>query len=267
MKRMFRSLIVAILALWRGLSQKEIGHRAGMAAKQVSFYLRPKEKDLNDEPYERLLAGVNARPAEVAIVTGCLEALEGLAEEGSDLTLAEGEWVEDGVLEVSRLARRVFTEAARRSRKLPPLDEYPQPDCLEPARWHAGVLFSLLQDLPEDQQLAVVRLGRQFQSWALAERFSDESEVQASRDLERAATLARIAQEIAANVREPEGWRTRVQGYALGHGANILRVTGELKAARAAMEEAKRLWLSGADPDGVLDPGRLLDLKASLCRD
>jgi tetratricopeptide (TPR) repeat protein len=32
------------------------------------------------------------------------------------------------------------------------------------------------------------------------------------------------------------------------------------------MGEAKRLWLTGSDPAGVLDPGRLLDLEASLRR-
>lgn len=33
------------------------------------------------------------------------------------------------------------------------------------------------------------------------------------------------------------------------------------------MELAKQLWATGSDPAGLLDPGRLLDLDASLCRD
>jgi tetratricopeptide (TPR) repeat protein len=41
-------------------------------------------------------------------------------------------------------------------------------------------------------------------------------------------------------------------------------VAGELEAAEAAMEKAKHLWQAGADPDGLLDPGRLLDLEATL---
>jgi tetratricopeptide (TPR) repeat protein len=65
----------------------------------------------------------------------------------------------------------------------------------------------------------------------------------------------------------PEGWRSRICGYAEGHGANILRVSGELKASEAAFEEAKQLWKAGTDPLGVLDPGRLLDLEASLRKD
>ncbi|HEY0510753.1 MAG TPA: hypothetical protein VGH73_02535, partial [Thermoanaerobaculia bacterium] len=45
-----------------------------------------------------------------------------------------------------------------------------------------------------------------------------------------------------------------------------LRVSGELNAADAALEEAKRLWQAGSDPGAVLDPGRLWDLEASLLR-
>ncbi len=211
---------------------------------------------MNDEPYERLLSGLDARLAEVAIVTGCLESLEGLAEEDSDLTLAERDWVETSNLEISRLVRRALVEAVKMSRQLPPLEEYPQPDTLEPARWHAGELFSLLQDLPEEKQLVVVGLGRQYKSWSLMERYCEEAVVQASRDLERAAFLARVAQVIAERFQGTGGWPNRIRGYALAHVANILRVKGGIKAARAAMEEAKRLWRSGSDPDGVLDPGR-----------
>jgi len=44
-------------------------------------------------------------------------------------------------------------------------------------------------------------------------------------------------------------------------------VKGDLKAADAGFEEAKRLWCAGSDPASLLDPGRLLDLEASLRRD
>jgi tetratricopeptide (TPR) repeat protein len=125
----------------------------------------------------------------------------------------------------------------------------------------------LLAELPEAQQLAVVRLGREYQTWGLAERACEESIVQASRDVGRSAALARLALEIAVRVEGPDGWRNRVQGFATAHISNSLRVSGELKAADATFEEANRLWQSGSDPDEVLDPGRLLDLEASLRRD
>ncbi|HYX22532.1 MAG TPA: hypothetical protein VFC23_00125 [Thermoanaerobaculia bacterium] len=263
MGRSFRPLIVSILALWKGLSQKEIGARAGLRAKRVSANL--KKMDVEDELYEQLLRGVEGRPAGVAIVTACLEALAALEEDG-ELTAEERDEIETGVLEGSRLFRADLIARAWRSRGAPAWDDYPRPAELETARWHAGEQWSLLAEMPEEEQVAAVRVTRDFQNWALMELVCGESEVQASRDVERAAGLARLAGEIAERVGGPEGWQRRVRGYAAAHGPNVLRVRGKLKAADAAFEEAKSLWLSGSDPDAVLDPGRLLDLEASLRR-
>ncbi|MFL6259753.1 MAG: hypothetical protein ACJ76Y_08585 [Thermoanaerobaculia bacterium] len=123
-----------------------------------------------------------------------------------------------------------------------------------------------MADLSEESRLAVVRVAEEFQSWSLCERICQESVAEASRQVERAAGLAQLALEIAERVPGPEEWRNRVRGYATAHRANVLRVSGDLKAADAAFEEAKRLWHVGADPASVLDPGRLLDLEASLRR-
>ena len=203
------------------------------------------------------------RPAEVEILTGCIEDLEDLSW-SEDLTDEEQAEVERGVREGKRLLRRAFIEAARHSRSLPAMDGYPRPEDLEPARWHAETLWSLMKDLPEEQQLA---MAGDCGSWALVERVCAESVNQASRDIERAASLARLARAIAGKVRGPESWCARVQGYAALHGSNITRVAGELKAARVDFEIAERLWNAGTDPGHVLDPGRMLDLKVSLCRD
>ena len=72
--------------------------------------------------------------------------------------------------------------------------------------------------------------------------------------------------EVAERVQGPEDWRKRIRGYAAAAGPNILRVRGKLEAADAGLEAANRLWLAGSDPADILDPGRLLDLKASLRR-
>lgn len=258
-----RSLLISILALWKGLSQKEIGKRAGIPSTNVSYHLR--KGKLEEEVYECLLRGVEARPAEEAVVTHCLESLERMR--ADLLTPEERDAVELGVLDVARLAREALTEAALASRHLPPAGGYPQPSELEPARWHAGLLWKRLEPLSDGERLAVVRFSPTFQTWALVERLCEESVVQASRDLERSAALARLAHEVADRVAGPEEWRLRVQGFAAAHVANALRVAGKLKASDARMEEAKRLWHAGSDPDAVLDPGRLLDLEASLRRD
>ncbi|HVS00908.1 MAG TPA: tetratricopeptide repeat protein [Thermoanaerobaculia bacterium] len=259
-----RSLVVSILALWRGFSQKEIGARSGIPQKQVSYHLQKEE--LEEGVFRRLLQGVLGRPAQVAIVTACLESLDASERDG-ELTVEERDEVEMAVLDIDRLAREALTEAALRSRSLPPLNVYPEPAHLEPARWLAGEQWALLKGRSEEQQRTTVREDRRYQHWALAERLCEESVNQTSRDLERAAGLARLAREVAERVQGPEEWRSRVRGYAAAHEANVLRVEGELKEAEASFEQAKRLWVASADPNNILDPGRLLDLEASLCRD
>ncbi len=133
-------------------------------------------------------------------------------------------------------------------------------------RVRAAELFERLAELPPEERLAVVRLEEELQTWALCEKVCHASAREASRDVERAAAWAGLAVEIAELVRGPEGFPRRVQGYAGGHRANALRVLGELEPADAAFTAAKRLWLSGSDPLKLLDPGRMLDLEASLRR-
>ncbi len=129
------------------------------------------------------------------------------------------------------------------------------------------MLLEVLRGLSENEQLALVRAQEEYQSWALVERLCEESVVQASRDLGRATFLARLARETARRVPGPKDWVRRVRAFAAAHAANVLRVSGRLKAADALFQKAKPLWAAGYDPDGVLDPGRLLDLEASLRRD
>src|SRR5437763_15471780 len=112
MIRSFRSLVVSMLALWKGISQKEISARAGLPERKVSYHLR-RGKLADEALYQRLLAGVEARPVEVDVVTECLENLEAL-EKDTGLTAAEQAEVETGVLEITRFLRRVLTAAARR---------------------------------------------------------------------------------------------------------------------------------------------------------
>jgi tetratricopeptide (TPR) repeat protein len=133
-------------------------------------------------------------------------------------------------------------------------------------RQRAAELFDRLEGLPEETRLAVIQVTEECWSWALCERVCEASCREASRDVRMAAAWAHLARQIAERVRGSEAWRNRIQGYAAAHLANVLRVSGDLSAAEAVLKEAKRLWQAGADPAGVLDPGRLLDLEASLCR-
>lgn len=263
MPRSFRSLVIKMLALWKGLLQKQVGARAGLDEKQTYRVLH--QEGMDDELYQRMLEKMNARPAEVAVVTGALEALDAL-DQDNGLSEAEREHIERTLLEAQRILRNDLTEAARLSRKAPPIDGYPEPDHVEPARWQAREVWPLIEKLPESKQGMIVRHSPQYQTWAFMELVCEKSVEEASRDPERAAGLARLATVVAGTVRGPEGWCNRVKGYALAHVPNIERVFGRLESADSALAEASRLWLAGSDPDRILDPGRLLDLEASLRR-
>jgi hypothetical protein len=259
----FRQMLLSILSLRYNRSQKEIGAASGIPQKQVSYYLR--SGDLKDEVFERLLAGLNARPGAVSIVTGCVEALEALEQEG-DLTEEERAQIEEAVLAAAEMVREDLIEALQRARALPD-ERYPKPADLGTDRWRAEDQWKRLQGEDDETASAAVAMALEFQNWFFCEKVCEESVRAASRKVDRAATLARLAQDIAARVRGPEAWCNRLRGYAAAHAANALRVAGHLNEADATLEEAKRLWQAGSDPDGVLDPGRLLQLEAPLRRD
>jgi tetratricopeptide (TPR) repeat protein len=244
------NLLARLARALSGQSQEQFGELTGVAPKMISAYemgLRtPSSTTLG---LLTLGAGLTIREAdEVLLLAGTLARPRRRAEPPADALAGD----------LAALAARFSQRLLRQS---PPEDAPRAED-----RRRAEELWLQLAALSEDEQWAVVTAGQDFQNWALAERVSDESEIQASRDVERAASLARIAERIADLVPGPEEWRNRVRGYAAAHGPNVLRVAGRLRDARADLKQAKQLWAAGADPQGLLDPGRLLDLEASLCR-
>jgi tetratricopeptide (TPR) repeat protein len=266
-KLTLRQLVLSILALVHGLGHKAIGARLGIPPWSVAKALaRKRKKELDDDLYERLLSAITRwGRAAAAIVTGFLESLESLDRE-TDLTEEERIAIEKDVLAGARLIRKYLTAAVRRSRSVAPEEDYPHTFELPIARRKAEKQIAELRRLRGPARLAVVRFTRAYQSWSLVERCCDEAVQEASRNLQHAAAWARLALAIAKWVPGPQDWRDRVRGYAFAHWANVLKVRGELKAAEACLERAKRLWLAGSDPAGALDPGRLLDLEGSLRR-
>jgi len=134
--------------------------------------------------------------------------------EGAGLTMAEGEQVlrladtlstprrrtGAGIEDLGPEMSAVLAGTYQRLLRLAPPADPPQPEDRE----RACELWARLEPLPEDEQLAVVRVAREFQSWALLERVCEESVSEASSETGRAASLERLAQEIAAWVRGPE---------------------------------------------------------------
>ncbi|HSS49651.1 MAG TPA: hypothetical protein VLX28_11965 [Thermoanaerobaculia bacterium] len=145
MARNLRSLLISTLALWHGRSQKQIGAASRIPQKRVSHLLGAEE--IEEPHFTRLLGAVVEHPAEIPIGTAYLESMAGL-EDDRELTVAERAVVEEGVQEGAALIRRVLTEAVLRSRAAPALDRYPQAADLEPARWHAGLLFQTCSRFP-----------------------------------------------------------------------------------------------------------------------
>ena len=266
-KLTFRQLVLSILALVADLGHKEIGARVGLTPSSVADYLGRKRKtELDDSTCGRLLSAFRRGLSAAAIVQACLEALDAL---GVDIGLTDDELaaVEREVLTGSRLLRQLLIAAFRKSREDRAEEGYPNAFEARLARRQAEEQFAELKRLSPRSRLAVVRLNPEYQNWALVERCCEAAIEEGSRDLKQSAAWARLALAIAKWVRGPEGWQRRLRGFALAHWANFLRVKGDLIAAEIRLEEAKDLWGSGADPAGLLDPGKLLDFEGSLRRD
>jgi tetratricopeptide (TPR) repeat protein len=257
-----RPLVVLLLAAMKGLTLTKIGSRIGMDGKTVSYHLT-KWRNITDSQFELLLRGVEATPADVAVAMICYEALV----PDPALTPEERDVVETEVREVARWYRGILAGSVPLSREAPPLDEYPRPSEAASARGLAALRLLYLKGLPEAaDRLPVLKAAREMHTWALCEKVAEEAVQSASRKLDEAFHWARLARHIARWMKGPEGWKTRLRGYSTAVFANALRVSGRLKAADKVMKEARRLWVAGSDPDHILDPGRLLDLEASLRR-
>jgi hypothetical protein len=124
-------------------------------------------------------------------------------------------------------------------------------------RLQATEKMATLLELDVPTRRLLVKVNEDFQTWALAERAAQTSAEAASRDLREARAWAELAVEIAKRVRGTEDWRNRVQGFALGQQAHVMKAAGDGDGAEAA-EEAKRLWDAGSDPDRILAEWNLL---------
>jgi tetratricopeptide (TPR) repeat protein len=133
----------------------------------------------------------------------------------------------------------------------------------------ASDLWLFLRDPPIEASRLAVETDERYHRWGLAERIAHESATAAADQEIRAVELAELAVGVAALVKGEEGWKNRVQGYALAFLSNAQRVAGRsLPEAELTFARAKVLWLAGAGSDpGIFDESRFLELEASLHRD
>ncbi len=138
----------------------------------------------------------------------------------------------------------------------------------EEERAEAAALWRRLADKSGTERRFVVENGPEVWSWALMERLSHESGVEASDSAQEAIRLAELALWVAERIPGGDGWRARVQGYAWGYLSSACRVANDFERSRSALARSNDLFPRGAEDDpGLLDPVRLLDLEASLWRD
>jgi tetratricopeptide (TPR) repeat protein len=130
----------------------------------------------------------------------------------------------------------------------------------------AKVMLGALERLGAEERREVVLHDMSFRSWALAEACAERSLAKATKNVDSAMAWAELGVFVAERV-EPEPLGLCVRGYCVGQVANVRRVLGTLCASEREFAIANELWESGEDPDRILDPGRLLELEASLRKD
>ncbi len=135
------------------------------------------------------------------------------------------------------------------------------------ARERAEVLWGRLTRRSPADRRAFVEESARFRTWALCEKAAAESVEAAAASPKDALELAHLAVRIAELCPGLETWRWRLQGYALAHVANALRVMGDLRAAVTTLAKAEKLWTAGAPGDpGLLEEAWLPWIEAALYR-
>lgn len=254
------SLVLTTLRSSRGWHQKDLGEAAGLPHGFISDYevgRRPLTRPKLEE-----LAAILGHPSEAIDIL--LFAIHFLRDSepppGRPLspTRSELEKIDWSLARAVRLATDVGREELVRGFR----DQGIRED-----RDRAEALWEILKPHTPANRRGLVERSLELRSWALCERVCAESAKAAAADAHRALDLADLALHIANHVRGPEGWRSRLQGYAWAFVANARRVASDLPGAEKAFAKAWELWKAcPVEEQGPLPEWRLLDLEASLRR-
>lgn len=246
-----KDLLSRLLRTLSGKTQKDFAHDLGVHPSLIGHFERgrvaPAREDL-----ERLAAGAGITLAQAEEILRLYEVFR--RSPSYSRTGSPGATLDDLTQALRAVAETIYRRVLR----------LPRPGEPSPAdRERAEELWTRMEPLPEVARSALVRVAREFQSWALCEKVCAEAMAEAPRDAREALALGRLALDIAERVPGPDGWRDRVMGYAMAHLADILRTAGDMEGAMVAFATARRLWHAGSDPAAVLDPGRLPDQEAT----
>jgi transcriptional regulator with XRE-family HTH domain len=254
------SLVLTTLRSSKGWSQKELGQAAGLPHGFISDY-EVGRRPLTRPKLEELAALLGYAPEAIDILLFAIQFLrEPEPPPGRPLspTREEMEQIEWSLARAVRLSADVGREELVRGFRETGIQE---------DRARAEELWEILKPHTCADRRGLVERSKELRSWALCEKVCAESERAAAADASRALDLADLALHIANHARGPEGWRSRLQGYAWAFVANARRVASDLPGADQAFGKAWKLWKTcPAEEQGPLPEWRLLDLEASLRR-
>ncbi len=129
----------------------------------------------------------------------------------------------------------------------------------------ATAAWQRLRRIPEGYRPSLVAAVSVFHTWAVVERFCEESAKAASHDVEDAARLAALARTAAAHTPGAAGYQTWLAGYAAAFEGNVIRVAGDLLRARQVFVDAEAQLQDGM-PVEPMDQSRPIHLFAVLLK-
>jgi tetratricopeptide (TPR) repeat protein/DNA-binding transcriptional regulator YiaG len=260
--------LIGLIRVLRRWSQTRFARKAGMSKSQLSRYEAGAEVP-RPETRERLLRAAAFPRHLVAPVRSFLRLL--LRALRREARLEPVAW---GDLRPPEAAQRAAWGIVERAVTFARLElavrwsirtvgKPAPPTAAERAR--AEALCNLLTSFEPEKRPLLVEGSQAYRDWLVCLLLCDRSERAAAHSADEALELARLARLVARRL-PPDAFRPRLEGWAEHLVANALRVGNRLDEADAAFGRAERLWKSGTDEAGLLDEGRLLDLKASLRR-
>lgn len=250
------SVMVALAAVFRRVSPKELAAKSGVPYKKALAFLggAVQGKAL------KLIRGLKLRPAEVRILGSCIQAWSGL-----DTANFADDQLDLIELEAAAAAERRRAEVKLALRGGGAAIQAPRDIASERVRGEE-MREGLAGLKRHEPRAALVKALGRYHNWAFAVACSEHSLRQVSKDPRSAiewAELGCLAAEAAGGDRSRLSSEA-LQGWCGSHLANAFRVQGDLPASDAEMSLCLDLWEAGSDPAGLLDPGRVYELAASL---
>jgi transcriptional regulator with XRE-family HTH domain len=262
------SLAIRFLRALRGWTQTRLAQEAGVDKGRISL-LESGQIEASREELQRLTAAVGFPFYLLEVCLPLLSLLHqvlppdpfsGEAGDEDDDEIADAV---DAVTEEVAIATRTASTRTATALAVSSLG----------ARWsyrigdREGVegLYRILERYTQKEKLYLIAEGREYQSWALAEKLCAESEKSAmAGELVKALELAEAAVAITSFLPGPEEWRAHVDGYCRAFVSNAQRAAGRLDEAQHTYETACLLWKKWAPDPALLQESRLRELGEAL---